>query len=59
MAPRAPNYSQERTQRERAQRIKNEEKAQRRAEKSARRKAIKDEQGNGQHVNVPSDQTGN
>ncbi|MEJ0043802.1 MAG: hypothetical protein WDM81_17005 [Rhizomicrobium sp.] len=40
MAPRPPNYSQERTQRERAQRLKAEEKAQKRAEKSAKRKGI-------------------
>ncbi|MEI9887167.1 MAG: hypothetical protein WDN08_18330 [Rhizomicrobium sp.] len=40
MAPRPPNYSQERTQRERAQRLKAEEKAQKRAEKSAKRKGV-------------------
>ena len=39
MAPRPPNYSQERTQRERAQRLKAEEKALKRAEKTAKRKA--------------------
>ena len=39
MAPRPPNYSQERTQRERAQRQKADEKAQKRAEKSDARKA--------------------
>ena len=38
MAPRPPNYSHERTQRERAQRQKAEEKALKRAEKSAKRK---------------------
>lgn len=43
MAPRPPNYSQERTQRERAQRAKAEEKAQRLAEKTARRKAARNE----------------
>jgi hypothetical protein len=39
MAPRPPNYSQERTQRERAQRLKAEEKALKRAEKAAKLKA--------------------
>ena len=43
MAPRTPNYSQDRAQRERAQSAKAEEKATRRAEKSARRKAKQDE----------------
>ena len=43
MASRPPNYSQERTQRERAQRAKAEEKAQRLAEKTARRKAARGE----------------
>jgi hypothetical protein len=43
MAPRPPNYSQERTQRERAQRARADEKAQRLAEKTARRKAAKGE----------------
>jgi hypothetical protein len=57
MAPRPPNYSQERTQRERAQRLKNQEKAERRAEKSARRKATKDEQGIGQDGTVSSDKS--
>jgi hypothetical protein len=38
MAPRPPNYSQERTQRERAQRLKAEEKALKRAEKAAKLK---------------------
>jgi hypothetical protein len=42
MAPRPPNYSQERQQRERAQAAKANEKAERRAEESARRKAEKD-----------------
>jgi hypothetical protein len=41
MAPRPPNYSQERTQRERAKRAKADEKAERLAEKTARRKAAK------------------
>ena len=39
MAPRPPNYSQERLQRERAQAAKAKEKAERRAEETARRKA--------------------
>jgi hypothetical protein len=39
MAPRTPNYSQDRLQRERAQAAKVREKAERRAEESARRKA--------------------
>jgi hypothetical protein len=39
MAPRPPNYSQERLQRERAQAAKAREKAERRAEETARRKA--------------------
>ena len=39
MAPRAPNYSQDRMQRERAQAAKVKEKADRRAEETARRKA--------------------
>jgi hypothetical protein len=39
MAPRPPNYSQERQQRERAQAAKVKEKAERRAEEAARRKA--------------------
>ncbi len=43
MAPRPPNYSQDRLQRERAQAIKTREKAERRAEESARRKAEKTE----------------
>ena len=38
MAPRPPNYSHERSQRERQQRLKAEEKALKRAEKSAKRK---------------------
>ena len=58
MAPRPPNYSQERKQRERAQRMKNEQKAEKRAEKSAGRKAIKDEPGIGHDVTVPSDKGG-
>lgn len=40
MAPRPPNYSHERSQRERAQRAKADEKAQKQAEKTARRKAL-------------------
>jgi hypothetical protein len=39
MAPRTPNYSQDRLQRERAQAAKTREKAERRAEETARRKA--------------------
>jgi hypothetical protein len=39
MAPRVPNYSQDRLQRERAQAAKAKEKAERRAEETARRKA--------------------
>lgn len=39
MAPRTPNYSQDRLQRERAQAAKAREKAERRAEETARRKA--------------------
>jgi hypothetical protein len=39
MAPRPPNYANDRSQRERAQRQKAEEKALKRAEKSAKRKA--------------------
>jgi hypothetical protein len=39
MAPRPPNYSQDRLQRERAQAAKVREKAERRAEEAARRKA--------------------
>ena len=42
MAPKKPNYGQDRMQRERAQAAKNAEKAERRAEKSAKRKAEKD-----------------
>lgn len=42
MAPRPPNYSQERLQRERAQQAKANEKAEKRAEETARRKALKD-----------------
>jgi hypothetical protein len=42
MAPRAPNYAQDRLQRERAQAAKHAEKAERRAEESAKRKALKD-----------------
>jgi hypothetical protein len=39
MAPRPPNYSQDRLQRERAQAAKAREKTERRAEETARRKA--------------------
>ena len=39
MAPKKPNYGQDRMQRERAQAAKHAEKAERRAEKSAQRKA--------------------
>jgi hypothetical protein len=42
MAPRPPNYAQDRLQRERAQAAKNAEKAERRAEESAKRKAQKE-----------------
>jgi hypothetical protein len=41
MAPRPPNYSQERLQRERRQRAKAVEKAERNAEKAARRRAAR------------------
>jgi len=41
MAPKTPNYAQDRSQRERAQAAKAQEKADRRAEESARRKAAK------------------
>ncbi len=43
MAPRTPNYAQDRLQRERAQRAKANEKAERRAEEAAQRKAAKGE----------------
>ena len=43
MAPRTPNYAQDRLQRERAQRAKANEKAERRAEEAAQRKATKGE----------------
>jgi hypothetical protein len=42
MAPKKPNYGQDRMQRERAQAAKHAEKAERRAEKSAQRKAERD-----------------
>ena len=42
MAPKKPNYAQDRMQRERAQAAKQAEKAERRAEETARRKALKD-----------------
>jgi hypothetical protein len=45
MAPRTPNYSQDRAQRERAKNAKADEKAERRAEKAARRKARDGETG--------------
>ena len=49
MAPKKPNYQQDRLQRERAQAAKQAEKAERRAEETARRKAAKDaEPGNEQ-----------
>ena len=41
MAPRPPNYAQDRLQRERAQQAKANEKAERRAEDAAKRKAEK------------------
>jgi hypothetical protein len=41
MAPRPPNYSQDRMNRERAQAAKAKEKAERKAEEAARRKAEK------------------
>jgi hypothetical protein len=44
MAPRPPNYSHERLQRERAQAAKMREKTERRAEEAALRKAEKDKQ---------------
>ena len=47
MAPRPPTYSQDRLQRERAQAAKVKEKADRRAEETARRKA--------EQVNPPED----
>ena len=42
MAPKTPNYRQDRLQRERAQAAKANEKAERRAQESARRKAEKE-----------------
>lgn len=42
MAPKKPNYAQDRMQRERAQAAKHAEKAEKRAEESARRKAEKE-----------------
>jgi hypothetical protein len=47
MAPRPTNYSQDRMQRERAQATKAREKAERRAEETARRKA--------EQINTPKD----
>jgi hypothetical protein len=44
MAPRPPNYSQDRLQRERAQAAKTKEKADRRAQEAALRKAEKEKQ---------------
>jgi hypothetical protein len=55
MAPRTPNYSFERLQRERTQKSKSEEKAERRAEKVARRKALAGEQEGGPAAPVPPD----
>jgi hypothetical protein len=43
MAPKSPNYHQDRLQRERAQAAKAQEKADRRAEKSGRRKTSRGE----------------
>ena len=48
MAPKAPNYSFERMQRERAQAAKAAEKAERKAIEKAQRKAEKDKQGSGE-----------
>ncbi len=42
MAPRKPNYRQDRLQRERTKAAKQAEKAERRTEETARRKALKD-----------------
>jgi hypothetical protein len=42
MAPRPPNYAHDRIQRERAQAVKANEKAERRAQEAADRKAKKD-----------------
>jgi hypothetical protein len=47
MAPRPPNYSQDRLQRERAQAAKVKEKAERRAEETARRKAEQEKTSDG------------
>lgn len=47
MAPRTPNYRQDRLQRERAQAAKNAEKAERRALETAKRKASKEAAGPG------------
>ncbi len=44
MAPRPPNYSQDRLQRERAQAAKMQEKVERRAQEAALRKAEKEKQ---------------
>lgn len=49
MAPRPPNYSQDRLQRERALTAKTKKKAERRAEETARRKA--------EQVKTPEDST--
>jgi len=43
VAPKSPNYGQDRLRRERAQAAKAQEKADRRAEKSGRRKAARGE----------------
>jgi len=54
---RTPNYSFERLQRERTQKSKSEEKAERRAEKAARRKALAGEQDAVPPAPVPPDKT--
>jgi hypothetical protein len=43
MPPKTPNYSHDRSQRERAQQAKAQKKADLRAEKSAKRKDVRDE----------------
>ncbi len=50
MAPKAPNYSFERMQRERAQAAKAAEKAERKALEKAQRKAEKEKQASGEGV---------
>lgn len=54
--PRTPNYSFERLQRERAQRAKSEEKAERRAAKAERRKARDGEQAAAPDGVAPEDE---